>query len=77
MGWNGLASRLEGKLIILEPLVEGHEDELFAVAQDPQIWRWMSYNAVESAETFHGWFDEALRATKAGDEAVFVVRSKQ
>jgi RimJ/RimL family protein N-acetyltransferase len=77
MSWNGLAKRLEGKLIVLEPLVEGHEDELFAAAQDPAIWRWMSYNAVESDETFHGWFDEALRATKAGDEAVFVVRSKQ
>jgi RimJ/RimL family protein N-acetyltransferase len=77
MSWNGLAKRLEGKLIVLEPLVEGHEAELFAAAQDPAIWRWMSYNAVESDETFHGWFDEALRATKAGDEAVFVVRSKQ
>ena len=77
MSWNGLAKRLEGKLIVLEPLVEGHEDELFAAAQDPAIWRWMSYNAVESGETFHGWFDDALRATKAGDEAVFVVRSKQ
>jgi N-acetyltransferase len=77
MGWNGLAQRLEGKLIVLEPLVEGHEDELFAAAQDPAIWRWMSYNAVESDATFHGWFEDALRATKAGDEAVFVVRSKQ
>jgi RimJ/RimL family protein N-acetyltransferase len=77
MTWNGLAQRLEGRIIVLEPLVEGHEQELFAVAQDPDVWRWMSYNAAESAETFHGWFDDALRATKAGDEAVFVVRSKE
>ena len=77
MAWNGLAKRLEGKLIVLEPLVEGHEDELYAAAQDPAIWRWMSYNAVESGETFRGWFDDALRATNAGAEAVFVIRSKQ
>ena len=77
MSWNGLAKRLEGRIIVLEPLVEGHEEELFAAAQDPDVWRWMSYNAAESAETFHGWFDDALRATKAGDEAVFVVRSKE
>ena len=77
MSWNGLARRLEGRIIVLEPLVEAHEEELFAAAQDPDVWRWMSYNAVESAETFHGWFDDALRATKAGDEAVFAVRSKE
>jgi N-acetyltransferase len=77
MSWNGLAQRLEGRIIVLEPLTEEHERELYAAAQDPQIWRWMSYNAVESAETFQGWFGDALRATKAGDEAVFVVRSKQ
>ena len=77
MSWNGLARRLEGRMIVLEPVVESHEEELFAAAQDPDVWRWMSYNAAESAETFHGWFDDALRATKAGDEAVFVVRSKE
>jgi N-acetyltransferase len=77
MSWNGLAKQLEGRMIVLEPLIEGHEQELFAAAQDPDVWRWMSYNAAESAETFHGWFDDALRATKAGDEAVFVVRSKE
>ena len=77
MSWNGLAQRLEGRIVVLEPLTEQHERELYTAAQDPQIWRWMSYNAVESAETFHGWFGDALRATEAGDEAVFVVRSRQ
>ena len=77
MPWEGLAKRLEGRLVVLEPLVVTHESELYAAAQNPDVWRWMSYNAVESAERFHGWFDDALRATKAGEEAVFVVRSKQ
>jgi len=77
MPWEGLAKRLEGRLIVLEPLVPEHESELYAAAQNPDAWRWMSYNAVESAERFHGWFDDALRSTKAGEEAVFVVRSKQ
>jgi N-acetyltransferase len=77
MPWEGLAKRLEGRLIVLEPLVPEHESELYAAAQNPDVWRWMSYNAVESAERFHSWFDDALRATKAGEEAVFVVRSKQ
>jgi N-acetyltransferase len=78
MSWEGLLARpLEGRIVGLEPLVADHERELFAAAQDPDIWRWMSYNAVASPETFGGWFGDALRATEAGDEAVFVVRAKR
>jgi RimJ/RimL family protein N-acetyltransferase len=75
MSWNGLARRLEGRIVVLEPLAAEHERALFAAAQDAQIWRWMSYNAVESRETFHAWFQDALRASKAGEEAAFVILS--
>lgn len=75
MSWNGLARRLEGRIVVLEPLAREHERGLFAAAQDAEIWRWMSYNAVESPERFHGWFEEALQASKAGEEAAFVILS--
>ena len=75
MSWNGLAKRLEGRIVVLEPLAREHESGLLAAAQDAEIWRWMSYNAVESPETFHGWFEEALRASKAGEEAAFAILS--
>ena len=77
MSWNGLAKRLEGRIVVLEPLVPEHERGLFAAAQDAEIWRWMSYNAVESAETFHAWFEDALRASKAGEEAPFAILSAE
>ena len=77
MSWNGLARRLEGRIVVLEPLAREHESGLLAAAQDAEIWRWMSYNAVESPERFHAWFEEALRASKAGEEAAFAILSAE
>jgi RimJ/RimL family protein N-acetyltransferase len=77
MSWNGLARRLEGRIVVLEPLEPEHERGLFAAAQDAEIWQWMSYNAAESPETFHAWFEEALRASEAGDEAAFAILSTE
>ena len=77
MSWNGLARRLEGRIVVIEPLAREHEHGLFAAAQDAEVWRWMSYNAVESPERFHAWFEEALRASKAGEEAAFAILSAE
>jgi RimJ/RimL family protein N-acetyltransferase len=77
MSWNGLARRLEGRIVVLEPLAREHERGLFAAAQDVEIWRWMPYNAVESPETFHAWFEEALRASKTEEEAAFAILSAE
>jgi RimJ/RimL family protein N-acetyltransferase len=77
MSWNGLAKRLEGRIVVLDPLAREHERGLFAAAQDAEIWRWMSYNAVESPERFHAWFEDALRASNAGEEAAFAILSTE
>jgi N-acetyltransferase len=77
MSWNGLAKRLEGRIVVLDPLAREHERGLFAAAQDAEIWRWMSYNAVESPERFHAWFEDALQASKAGEEAAFAILSAE
>jgi N-acetyltransferase len=77
MSWNGLARRLEGRIVVLEPLAREHEPGLFEAAQDAEIWRWMSYNAVESSETFHAWFEDAMRAGEAGEEAAFAILSAE
>jgi RimJ/RimL family protein N-acetyltransferase len=47
---------LEGRHVRLEPLEPRHEEELWAVAQDPRTWRWMKVRADESREAFHAWF---------------------
>ena len=73
MTWEGIAPRLEGQLVVVEPLVPAHEDGLWEAASDPSVWRWMPVNAIESRETFTAWFSEALEKTAAGLDQAFAV----
>ncbi|MEP6813406.1 MAG: hypothetical protein ABI990_10490, partial [Actinomycetota bacterium] len=41
----------------LVPLEAQHEDELWAVAQDPGVWTLMRVSGHESRELFHEWFE--------------------
>jgi N-acetyltransferase len=58
-----LAETLEGRLVRLEPLEAGHEEALWAAAQDERVWRWMRVRGDESRDAFHGWFEHALKET--------------
>ena len=69
--WRDLATILEGGIVRLEPLAQHHEDGLYEVAGDERIWRWMTYNAVESRESFRLWLEDALTKSEAGSEAAF------
>ena len=57
--WPGLCVRLEGRIVVLEPLRPEHEDGLRAAADDERIWRFMVTTDP----------DEWLRATFAEAEA--------
>ena len=71
--WQELATRLEGRLVTLEPLTEGHVEGLWAAARDEAVWRWMTADAGRDEETFRAWIEEALAAAAAGTEAPFAV----
>ena len=73
MSWEGIAPRLEGEIVVVEPLAPAHEEGLWEAASDRRIWRWMPINAIESRETFGAWFAEALERTAAGLEQAFAV----
>ena len=73
MTWEGIAPRLEGAVVVVEPLAPAHEDGLWEAASDPSVWRWMPVNAIESRETFAAWFAEAVERTAAGLDQAFVV----
>jgi N-acetyltransferase len=45
----------------LEPLEPAHEEPLWEVAQDEDVWRWMRVRGDESRDAFHAWF-EAMHA---------------
>lgn len=74
--WKGLSERLEGEIVVLEPLGREHEDELRAIAADPDIWRWMTVRGHEP-ETFTDWFDTTLTAAEEGREAPYVIRLRE
>lgn len=70
--WPGLTQRLEGRLVVLEPLGEEHRDRLAAAASDPEIWRWMPAPGDERGG-FDGLFDQALAAAAEGREGPFAI----
>jgi RimJ/RimL family protein N-acetyltransferase len=70
--WEGLSTRLEGEIVVLEPLQRKHGDELRAVGSDPEIWRWMTVRGHEP-DTFAHWFDVTLEAGEEGREAPFAI----
>jgi RimJ/RimL family protein N-acetyltransferase len=68
--WDELSTRLEGEIVTLEPLQARHEEDLFAAAQHPEIWRWLA-PVGQSREYFSAWFAASLRTSGAGEEGVF------
>jgi RimJ/RimL family protein N-acetyltransferase len=58
MSWPGLAQRLEGRLVVLEPIAPEHEAGLMEAAADPEVFRWI--------DPFT--FEQAMRMTQAGEE---------
>jgi len=68
--WDGLARRLEGEVVVLEPLATRHEQGLWAASQHPEIWTWTVPRG-KSPEHFQTWFQSTLAACEAGEECVF------
>jgi N-acetyltransferase len=68
--WDGLATRLGGEIVVLEPLAAAHEEGLWAAAQHPEIWAWTT-PVGERREFFEAWFAGSLASTAGGAECVF------
>ena len=75
MMWQELTQRLEGRLIVLEPMQEEYREALRAAASDPAIWRWMQLDG-SKADGFDRWFEHALREAGAEREAPFVTTGR-
>ena len=67
-----LAERLDGELVILEPLGPEHAEGLEAAAADPEIWRWSMASAHEP-QGFARWLEQALGAANEGREAPYAI----
>jgi RimJ/RimL family protein N-acetyltransferase len=69
--WPSPAPRLTGAIVTLEPLRPEHEEPLFAVAGDDEVWRWIRGRAPTRAE-FAALVADALAAQAANTEQPFV-----
>ena len=69
--WDGLAARLEGEIVVLEPIAPEHEDSLYEAARDMD-WSWMFVDAGKSREAFAHYFEAALGTARRGVEVPFV-----
>jgi RimJ/RimL family protein N-acetyltransferase len=73
--WEAAATRLEGQLVILEPLTDAHEAGLYEASADPAVWRWLSVEQPCSPEAFRGWLDEALALPRSAPFATLDART--
>jgi RimJ/RimL family protein N-acetyltransferase len=71
--WERVAERLEGRIVVVEPLAPAHEAGLWEAALDEAVWRWLPVNAVADRESFHAWFEDALARADAGLDVPFTV----
>lgn len=55
----------------LEPLAERHRAPLREAAAHPDVWTWICACPAAEAAIWDAWFDAALAAAAAGDEAPF------
>ena len=73
MPWEGAATRLEGRLVVVEPLGPEHENDLWEAAQDPAVWHWLPIYGAADRESFHAWLEDALERADAGLDVPFAV----
>ena len=76
MSWPELSARLEGRIVVMEPLAAEHEADLRAAAGDAEIWPWMAIDASDDAG-FGRWWDYALDEAARGDATPFATVERE
>ena len=50
-----LTARLEGSLLVLEPLAAEHAEGLWEAAQPDEIWAWLTNIGLDGTASTSGW----------------------
>lgn len=66
---------LAGRFVRVEPLAEGHAEDLLAAGSDPSIWRYLPRPPFESLEDVRDWIGEAVAATREGSQIAYAILS--
>ena len=68
--WRALSTRLEGRIVVLEPLGIWHEEPLWEAARsDPAVWDWMTVRGGDSRAWFGRWWAH-VRAEQEAERLV-------
>jgi RimJ/RimL family protein N-acetyltransferase len=62
-----LGVRLVGERVALEPMRSNHEDDLYAISRDPELFRWWPWDLSASREAVHGYIQDCLRCSRDGE----------
>ena len=69
---DALSTRLEGRIVVLEPLGPWHDEPLWEAARsDPAVWDWMVIRGGDSRELWSRWFGYMRAEQAAGRYAPF------
>jgi len=69
--WPELCERLDGHLVVLEPVEPEHEESLWEAARDPKIWTITTADVGGSRAVFDAWWTQLRDAFAAGEEVPF------
>jgi RimJ/RimL family protein N-acetyltransferase len=75
--WPELSQRLEGRLVVLDPVEPEHEQALWQAAQDPEVWRLTSADVGGSRDVFDRWWAQLRDAFAAGEEVPFATVERE
>jgi N-acetyltransferase len=64
---------LETAVVRLEPLTAAHASDLFAIARDEEIWRWLYDGPPASLADMEAWVASALAGREGGTDLPFAV----
>jgi RimJ/RimL family protein N-acetyltransferase len=67
--WGEIPAPLVGRIVVVEPLAEEHEEALYAAARFREIFAWMNADPAIDRETFQRWVRDAI----AGPDVAFAV----
>ena len=69
-----LTARLDGSIVVLEPLTEENAEELWEAAQAPEIWDWLAN--LNQRDRFDRWLELTFEAVRVGTEGPFLTRER-
>src|SRR5690242_18856362 len=67
---------LENEWIRLEPLISAHIDELVAISKDPKIWKYLTFDGMDS-DRFKTELKSTILRRTVGDEYAFTIFDKR